>query len=152
MEKVDYYVYTDGACSNNGKKNSIAGIGVFFGIQDKRNVSKKIIGKQTNNRAELLAIIEAYNIIEKDILDGKKIVIVTDSEYCIKCVSSYGEKNYKQNWKKDIPNKDLVKLIYELYKDKDNIQFMHIRAHTKKEDIHSIGNRKADELAVMAFS
>ena len=26
----DYYVYTDGSCSNNGKKNAVAGIGIFF--------------------------------------------------------------------------------------------------------------------------
>ena len=38
----DYYVYTDGACSNNGKNNALAGIGIFFGINDIRNVSKKI--------------------------------------------------------------------------------------------------------------
>ena len=46
---VDYFVYTDGACSNNGKSNSLAGIGIFFGIDDYRNVSEKIKGKQTNN-------------------------------------------------------------------------------------------------------
>ena len=28
----DYYVYTDGACSNNGKCNAQAGIGIFFGL------------------------------------------------------------------------------------------------------------------------
>jgi ribonuclease HI len=26
----DYYVYTDGACSNNGKDDASAGIGIFF--------------------------------------------------------------------------------------------------------------------------
>ena len=53
-----------------------------------------------------------------------------------------------RNWlKKDIPNKDLVKKTYELYKDKTNIQFLHILAHTYKMDIHSIGNRCADILA-----
>ena len=46
----DYYVYTDGACSNNGKDDAIAGIGIFFGINDNRNISKKIEGKQTNKR------------------------------------------------------------------------------------------------------
>jgi len=35
----DYYVYTDSACINNGKKNAIAGIGIFFWIDDKRNIS-----------------------------------------------------------------------------------------------------------------
>jgi ribonuclease HI len=61
----DYYVYTDGACSNNGKHNALAGIGVFFGINDNRNISKKIEGNQTNNTVELSAIIESYYIIEK---------------------------------------------------------------------------------------
>jgi ribonuclease HI len=93
----DYYVYTDGACSNNGKNNALAGIGIFFGIDDIRNITKKIEGKQTNNTAELSAIIETYNIIENDINDGKKIAIVSDSEYAIKCISSYGYKLCKKN-------------------------------------------------------
>ena len=28
----DYYVYTDGACVNNGKKNAKAGIGIYFSL------------------------------------------------------------------------------------------------------------------------
>ena len=32
----DYYVYTDGACSNNGYKNAIAGLGIFFDSSDIR--------------------------------------------------------------------------------------------------------------------
>ena len=38
-------------------------MGVYFGINDIRNISKKIEGKQTNNTAELSAIIEVYNIL-----------------------------------------------------------------------------------------
>ena len=171
----DYYVYTDGACSNNGKENALSGIGIFFGIDDHRNISKKIedpnvnvrrtvafgddvenvvktSGKQTNNTAELNAIIETYYIIENDIVNGKKIVIVSDSEYAIKCVSSYGEKCCKNVWNTDIPNKELVKTIYEMYKDKLNIQFMHIKAHTNNTDIHSFGNSNADKLATIACS
>ena len=147
----DYYVYTDGACSNNGKDNALAGIGIFFGINDNRNISKKIEGKQTNNAAELSAIIETYHIIENDILNGKKIAIVSDSEYAIKCVSSYGEKCYRKCWNVDIPNKDLVKIAYEMYKDKLNIQFIHIKAHTNNTDIHSFGNDNADKLANIAI-
>lgn len=148
---ADYYVYTDGACSNNGRDNASAGIGIFFGINDNRNVSKKIIGKQTNNIAELSAIIETYYIIKNDILNGTKITIVTDSEYAIKCVSSYGEKCYNKGWGVNIPNKELVKTAYEMYKDKPNIQFMHIRAHTHNTDIHSFGNDNADKLANIAL-
>ena len=147
----DYYVYTDGACSNNGKSNASAGIGIFFGINDSRNLSQKIEGKQTNNTAELMAIIQTYHIIENDVIAGKKIGIVSDSEYAIKCVSSYGEKCHLAAWKKDIPNKELVKTVYELYKDKSNIRFIHIRAHTDNTDVHSIGNDNADKLANQAI-
>jgi ribonuclease HI len=147
----DYYVYTDGACSNNGRPNAVAGIGIFFGIGDPRNISQKIEGKQTNNVAELTAILRTYSIIENDIQNGKKITIVTDSEYCMKCVSTYGEKEWKAGWKKDIPNKELVKLVYEGCKDKSNMRFLHIMAHTGKSDIHSFGNEQADKLANMAI-
>jgi len=144
----DYYVYTDGACSKNGTRTASAGIGVFFGLDDPRNVSEKLLGKQTNNLAELTAIVKTHAIIRQDLLYGKKVAIVTDSEYAIKCVSTYGEKCYKQNWNVDIPNKELVKTAYELYKDhSNNVRFIHIRAHTQKTDIHSIGNDQADKLA-----
>ena len=148
---TDYYVYTDGACSNNGKSNAVAGIGIFFGIDDIRNISKKIEGKQTNNTAELTAIYETYFIIENDIVNGKKITIVSDSEYAIKCVSSYGEKCFKKSWDLDIPNKELVKNAYEIYKDKPNIKFIHIKAHTNNTDTHSLGNDNADKLANIAI-
>jgi ribonuclease HI len=156
IEKIDdfipdYYVYTDGACSNNGKENAEAGIGIFFGEHDPCNVSKKIDGKQSNNTAELTAIIETYFIIKDDIANGKKIAIVTDSEYAMKCVSSYGKKCCNEGWNKDIPNKELVKLAYETYNDKPNIKFIHVKAHTENTDVHSIGNDNADRLANMSI-
>ena len=45
-----------------------------------------------------------------------------------------------------------MKTIYELYKDKLNIRFLHIKAHTNNTDIHSFGNYNADKLAVLAIS
>ena len=140
-----------GACSNNGKENAKAGIGVYFQNNDSRNVSKRITGKQTNNRAELLAIIVSYFIIEKDIEKGLNIVIVTDSEYAIRCFTTYGEKCDKQGWKKDIPNKELVQQGYELFKNKQNVSLKHVRAHTGETDVHSIGNAKADALATQCL-
>ena len=60
-------VFTDGACSKNGAKDATAGIGVYFGVDDKRNVSKRIHGKQSNNTAEMFAIIEVFKVLEKEI-------------------------------------------------------------------------------------
>ena len=84
-------VYTDGACSNNGKPGAKAGIGVYFGVEDERNVSRKISGKQTNNRAELLAIMEVFQILNKDINEGKLVTIYTDSKYSINVLTVWGE-------------------------------------------------------------
>ena len=148
--KFDYYVYTDGACSNNGGKNAKAGIGIYFGKNDPRNVSEKVVGKQTNNTAELKAIINTHSIIKNDLERGLRICIVSDSQYSIRCATKKKKKQNDINWSKDIPNKNLVKEIYSLYKNK-NIEFMHIKAHTGKTDIHSIGNDGADRLANKAI-
>ena len=145
------FVYTDGACSNNGKPSAIASIGIYIGPNDARNVSRRITGKQTNNVAELTAIIEVYTILKQDILSGKQITICSDSRYAIKCCSDYGEK-CSDNWDNlDIPNKDLVRHAYELYGELDNVKFMYIKAHTGQNDVHSLGNAEADKLATSAF-
>jgi hypothetical protein len=74
---IDYFVYTDGACINNGYDNAIAGIGIYFQEDDIRNISKKVIGKQSNNVAELQAIDDVYDIIKNDIIDKKVCIVST---------------------------------------------------------------------------
>ena len=148
---ADYYVYTDGSCSNNGKPNASAGIGIYFGEDDIRNVSLRISGKQSNNTAELTAILHTYELIKPDTDSGKKVIIVSDSEYAIRCATTYGEKCANENWTKDIPNKELVQKLHELYTNTPNVRFIHIMAHTGKTDIHSMGNDGADKLANQAI-
>lgn len=144
-------VFTDGACKNNGQINACAGIGIYFGPNDGRNVSRRITGKQTNNVAELTAIIEVYDIIKQDILSGKDITIFSDSKYAIRCCTTYGKK-CSANWDtQDIPNKDLVRHAYELYSQLPNVTFTHIEAHTGKQDIYSKGNAEADKLATQCL-
>ena len=149
-------VYIDGACSNNGKNNALSGYGIYFSDNDPRNEYEKIQGsKHTNNIAELTAFIRVLEILNKEINDNLLINIYTDSEYVIKCASNYGNKLYKNNWKtnddKIPPNIDLVKKAHLSFKDHFNIKLIHIRAHTNKDDIHSIGNEMADKLANLAI-
>ena len=70
-------MYTDGACSNNGKPGARAGLGVYFGLNHKKNVSERLIGQQTNNRAELTAAIRAIEVAPNHF----NLLIFTDSEY-----------------------------------------------------------------------
>lgn len=148
-------IYTDGACSNNGYPNACAGYGIYFGENNINNEYGKVIGKQSNNTAEITAFIKSLEIIDKFDEPENSYGIYTDSEYVIKCATSYGEKLSNNNWKsskgKDPPNKELVKKAYELFKNRLNVKLYHIEAHTNKEDIHSIGNREADKLANKAI-
>lgn len=161
VEKIDAapssspkkYVYTDGACIHNGKKYAKAGIGIFFGLGDKRNVSERISGKQTNNAAELEAILRVFQILEKEIRKGDEYIIMTDSEYAIKCMGSYGYKLALKHWKTDkpIPNFEKVKAGFILFQNYPNVTLQHVRAHTGKKDAHSLGNEWADKLATASI-
>ncbi len=149
-------IYTDGACSNNGKPNAKAGFGVWFGENDARNISHPVPenGRQTNNVAELLAIVSALTAVRDDIEERREVHIYTDSEYSLRCCTSYGEKMYKKGWKKggkDIPNREIVEVVYDFCRKYPNINFHHVAAHTGLQDEHSIGNDHADRLANLAI-
>lgn len=150
---MDVTVYTDGACSRNGQKGAKAGLGVYFAENDCRNCSERIIGKQTNNTAEVKAILKAGEILNREILAGFTVNIYSDSEYAMRCCGDYGEKLEKLNWnkKKPIPNVELVKEAYYTFKNCPNVLFHYIAAHTGKEDQHSLGNEGADLLANLAI-
>jgi ribonuclease HI len=146
VEEGVLYVYTDGACINNGRPEAVAGIGVFFGEGDSRNVSQRLPTeeKQTNNVAELIAIRTAMEIVTPE----TRAVIVSDSQYAIGCATTYGAKCAAENWMREIPNRELVKQVYDRYQGRrETTRLVHIAAHTGAEDVHSRGNAEADRLA-----
>ena len=116
-----------GACSNNGRPNAKAGLGIYF-VQMIHVIARKDYGKQTNNTAELTAILRAAAILQEEILDGEIINIYSDSEYAMKCCTTYGEKLEERGWnigsKKTIPNLDLVKKAYTVFKSLENVHFV----------------------------
>ena len=146
-EKKTITIYTDGSCKNNGKKNAIAGIGVY--CENVYNISERIKGRQTNQRAELYAILKALELTKID--DYNIVYIYTDSLYSINCITKWVYGWINNGWldkkKKPVKNKDIIQPIHNIYKKYSNIRFIHIEAHTNKTDIHSLGNAKADELA-----
>ena len=146
-------VFTDGACSHNGSVKAKAGMGVYFSEGDPRNVSKRIVGKQSNNTGELSAILEVFTILQSEIQAGKKITIYTDSKYCINSLNVWAIKWEKNNWTKKggIQNLDLIKRGYELCKKYKNVSLIHIKAHTGYTDELSKGNEGADALAEMSL-
>jgi ribonuclease HI len=148
--KEQIKVFTDGACINNGRKNAKAGIGIYFGENDFRNVSERITDKQSNNTAELKAILKVYVILKDEIENKKSINIYSDSIYAIRCCGEYGFKMNNSNWRNKnilIPNHELVKEAFNLFYNKHNIKLIHVKAHTDNTDELSVGNAHADRLA-----
>ena len=150
-DKSPFYIYTDGSCINNGYKNAKAGIGIYFGKKDPRNMSESFTNKPTNQRAELYAIFKAITLLTPNEIKYKQIIIYTDSQYSIHCVTKWYTTWKKNQWKtknkKNVKNKKLIQQLYNVI-NKYNIHLKHIRSHTNKKDIHSIGNQNADKLAI----
>lgn len=146
-------VYTDGSLIKyaDGSLKG-CGYGVYFPNDEIDNMSDPfIIGKITNNRAELYAIYRAIQEITKK-YSFDIITIYTDSRYALESLTKHIILWKKNGWKnakrKPVENQDLIMMLDEYmlkYQGKINIQW--IRGHTKKKDIHSINNAKADNLA-----
>jgi len=165
--------FTDGSAINNGKKNVLSGIGVFFPDTSLNLVNKavncnKFIQKNpkygikpTNNVAELLAIlfaIEELLPIAYSMTPKPSLVIYSDSEYSINCITKWSDGWKKAGWKKkgnaEIKNLEIIKPIYEYYK-KNKIRFVHVNSHKaepypKGSESWQLwyGNDMADKLAV----
>lgn len=148
-------VYTDGACVHNGKPHAKAGIGVWFGTDDPRNVSERVPAtyKQTNNVAELLAIWVAYErLLPAWLADPTaRFVVATDSRYALRCATTYGAKCALAGWSPDVPNVALVRQLYEAVSAEPRLTLKHVFAHTGGKSKDAIGNDHADRLAVQAI-
>ena len=148
-------VYTDGSCFNNGRKGkAVGGLGVVFPEYPDLNLSESLAGTQaTNNRAELLAIIRALQIIEQKI-DKTNLLTVhikTDSMLCMRTVNEWMRGWKSRGWKKadgNTPkNLDLLKSLDALLSKRKKVSLEHVRAHTGRRDSESLYNALADQLA-----
>src|SRR5579885_1004383 len=125
-------VFTDGACTNNGYHNAKAGIGIHFPNKELPDINKVIKQNPTNQRAELYGILLALYYIEKILgIEGKKIILKTDSEYCINCLTKWIGAWKKNNWtKKDgekVKHKEIISRI-DRYIQKYDIELEHVRS------------------------
>ncbi|KAJ5443743.1 uncharacterized protein N7458_007615 [Penicillium daleae] len=142
-------IYTDGSSLRNGTKLASAGVGVYFGPGDSsRNVSEPLKGsRQTNQRAELTAILRAIDIAPRH----RDVTIFTDSRYAIDCVTVWFVNWRRNNWmtkdSKPVENRDLIESILVKIEERNELKvktlFQWIKGHNRDP-----GNEAADRLAV----
>ncbi|XP_078041766.1 ribonuclease H1 [Augochlora pura] len=136
-------VYTDGACTSNGYKNARAGLGVWFGQDHPLNVSQPVIGRATNNNAEIQAVTMAARKAKESGIE--KLKIITDSKFLIKCITTWMPKWKRNGWKTVDGNPVINKVeLLEMEEALKSLQiaWKHVNGHV---GIH--GNEMADKLA-----
>ncbi|GJL94162.1 MAG: ribonuclease H [Hyphococcus sp.] len=133
-------IYTDGACSGNPGPG-----GWGFVIFSEEDPIERYGGERetTNNRMEMMAVIEALKSLEKDI----PVQLFTDSQYVKNGINDWIHGWKRNGWKtaskKPVKNKDLWLEIDALVEGRD-IDWRWVKGHAGDP-----GNERADELARM---
>ena len=147
-------VFTDGACSNNGKMNAVAGYSVVWPDYPDYTYSSKLDSSdiQTNNRAEYTGLIQALRIAnEIDPTLSKKLYIYTDSMLLVNSINKWMKKWKLNGWKtathEPVKNRDLLEEIDSLIFRRSKVFVEHVMAHTNNIDWKSKYNNEADRLA-----
>jgi len=123
-------VYTDGACIGNPGP---MGVGIMLECDGHRLKTGKYVGQGTNNRAEIIAVIEAFKTIKrKDI----HVILHTDSQLV------YGYLT--EGWKAK-KNKELVEEMKKLATQFAKFEVVKVKAHADDPL-----NNEVDKLARMA--
>ena len=151
LPQGEVHVYTDGSASlRRGRWG--AGCGVWFGDKSDFNISAIPPGRQTNNRAELVAIILAVRKAMTWPTELRCLVVRSDSRLCIDGITKWLPLWEADGWTRNgrsLENADLWKVIkraLSALKNSDiSIRFEHVPAH-----VGVYGNERADRLAKAA--
>lgn len=95
----------------------------------------------TNNRMELTALLAALDIVPA----GTAVTVYSDSHLAVRTITEWAEGWKKRGWKRKsgpVENLDLVKEVYEGYKQRPELKLEWIKAHVGYR-----WNEYADELA-----
>jgi ribonuclease HI len=146
-------IFTDGACSNNGRPGAKAGYAVW--VPDARHLSCSgrlpETDPQTNQRAELTAIHRAIVMMDEGGFHTEDLVLYTDSDYSINCLTKWLSGWVSRKWKtaegKDVLHQDLIKDTSSRLAKFKSHRFIHVRAHTGGEDDLSKQNDVVDRMA-----
>jgi ribonuclease HI len=137
LNENDTLIFTDGSAINNGKTNVKAAFSVFFNEPSLNHLNNTEIMSDnlSNNGAELSAILYALKTVNnnKELFANKKVIVISDSLYSIKCITGGWSKKWIENgWltskKEPVKNKELIQEILE-YNSNLNVAFKHVFSH-----------------------
>lgn len=172
---LDTIAFTDGACPNNGKANAVGGYGVYFQTGPLANMKiasylpegshNGVKMNQTNNRAEILAVIDCLETYHQHKCIGNLTVIV-DNQLTKDIATKWIDNWAKYDKIEERKNPDLLyryKRVLDKIRERQKVlglqfKMIHVYSHLKKKDVpkkgtieytYYLGNEEADKLANM---
>lgn len=135
-------IYTDGACSGNPGPG---GYGTVMHYGEHCNELSGGFRKTTNNRMELLAVIEGLQALNRPC----KVTVFSDSKYIVDAVNKgwarrWQANDWKRNKREKALNPDLWARLLKLL-DAHAVSLQWVKGHAGNP-----GNERADALAVAA--
>ncbi|MEA3495660.1 MAG: ribonuclease H [Bacteroidota bacterium] len=140
-----FEIYTDGSCNTELKIGAWAAI-ILYGSEKIVLTAKE--KNTTNNRMELLSVIDAIKFLKNKFEKIELIKIFSDSQYVVRICERkerLKNNNFLTKKGKDIRNVDLVKELIVIIESM-NIDFIKVKAHQKKSDKKNY-NRDVDMLS-----
>lgn len=132
------HVYTDGACKGNPGRGGWGAL-LLYGDRE-----KELFGGEaatTNNRMELMAVIEALGSLKRRC----HVIVHTDSQYVrlgiTEWLPAWMLRGWKTAAKKPVKNADLWQRLFDVAA-KHVIEWRWVKGHSG-----DVGNERADELA-----
>ena len=130
LDNIEVEIWTDGACSNNGKPNAKASWAFVSGEHEEAGL---VDGKQTNNRGEALAIFHGLSWAAGK--GFKNIRLHSDSQITLHGVIKHPEMVKE--------NRDIFQKIHDLVvHNKLKIDYIKVAGHAGDTN-----NERADQLA-----
>ena len=145
---MEWNVYTDGSCLDNNPSGGPGGLAWVASYGDLRAEGSRGFFKSTNNRMEIMAVVDALSQLEE-----KSVVnIYTDSQYTIDGATKWVWGWIKNGWVRktqfggteDVKNKDLFQRLHALTRF-HKVNFIKVKAHCGIPD-----NERCDVLAKQA--
>ena len=135
-------IHTDGACSGNPGPG---GYGTVMQYGERRNELSGGFRKTTNNRMELLAVIEGLRALNRPC----EVTVFSDSKYIVDAVNKGWARRWQANgWRRNrnakALNPDLWAELLQLL-DAHKVTLRWVKGHAGNP-----GNERADALAVAA--
>ena len=140
MNNPKVHIYTDGAARGNPGPGGYGVVMEWVGKPYKKEFSKGF-KHTTNNRMELLAVIDALKKLKNP---GTPVLVFTDSKYVVDSVKKSWVFGWEKKGFKDRKNADLWKDFLVEFR-KHQVEFKWIRGHN-----NHIQNERCDALAVEA--